>query len=180
MVEMEERELLRRSLKGYLEELGESGVDELYFAPLPVLEEGCRLEGNPRARLLLLTTGAGYAGEAGALLEKIIVAMGFAKAEVCLLIMDPCEASAGSLRGAIAARIAAVAPKVAVTLGEPATQLLLASDQPLERLRGRFHDLSGIPLMPSFHPDAMLENPALKREVWSDMQQVMRRLAPPN
>ena len=100
-----------------------------------------------------------------------MIRLNFSPTPWCSLITPPL---------AIAARIAAVAPKVAVTLGEPATQLLLASDQPLERLRGRFHDLSGIPLMPSFHPDAMLENPALKREVWSDMQQVMRRLAPPN
>ena len=180
MVEMEERELLLASLKGYLEELGESGVDELCFAQLPVLEEDCRMEGSSRARLLFVTTGAGFAGAVGELLEKIIGAMGFARGEVCLLVIGTCSgAGAGSLRGSISGRIAALAPEVAVTLGEAATHLLLASEEPLERLRGRFHDLCGIPLMPSFHPDAMLENQALKRDVWSDMQQVMRRLAQP-
>ena len=179
MVEMDERGLMLRSLKEYLEELGESGVDELTFWQAPVQENDCRLEGNPLARLLFVITGAGFAGAAGELLEKIIVAMGFARGEVCLLIMDACPEVPGSLRGTVTGRIAAVAPEVTVALGEQATRLLLGSSEPLERLRGRFHDLGGIPVMASFHPDAMLENPALKREVWSDMQQVMKRLVQP-
>ncbi|HBG07761.1 MAG: hypothetical protein A2075_10650 [Geobacteraceae bacterium GWC2_58_44] len=179
MVEIEERELLLHSLKGYLEELRESGVEELGFAELPFSED-CQGVGNPLARLLLVMSGAGFAGAAGELLAKIIQAMGFATSDVFLLSFNAGSGGAGSpAREAVLARIAAVGPEVVVTLGEPAAQLLLQSRQPVEKLRGRFHDLEGIPLLPTLHPDAMLENPALKREVWSDMQQVMRRLAQP-
>jgi DNA polymerase len=30
--------------------------------------------------------------------------------------------------------------------------------------------------MPTFHPAFLLRNPAMKREVWADMKQVMQRL----
>jgi DNA polymerase len=123
--------------------------------------------------------GAGFAGEAGGLLVKIIIAMGFAADEVHLLsfsVADSGEASA--TRAELLERIAAVAPEVVVTLGDTATQLLLDSRQPIADLRGSFHDLAGTPLMPSLHPEVLLTGPALKREVWSDMQQVMKRLAP--
>lgn len=188
MVEMGERELLLGSLKGYLEDLRESGMDELPFAKLPpaakqervatsLPEREFLMEGNPRARLLFLLAGTGFSSAAGALLEKIVVAMGFTANSVCLLSVPPGDGGGAACRAAISGRIAEVAPEVVVTLGEQGTRLLLENEAPLERLRGRFHDFGGIPLMPSFHPDAMLADQSLKRDVWSDMQQVMRRLA---
>lgn len=204
MVEMEERETLLRSLKGYLSDLAESGVDELAFAqqsPVPVQSAGpaepergtmkpapvsdcdsnpqpeCRQEGDPRARLLFLMTGAGFAGAAGELLEKIVTAMGFRRDEICLLSFDfGSEESAGRLRSDLESRIAAVAPEVVVTLGEQACGLLLQKNVALERLRGQFHPFKNFQVMPTFHPDAMLANEALKRDVWGDMKQVMQQL----
>ena len=175
--EPRERELLLGALRGYLEELKESGVEELEFAAAAG-GEGCRAEGAPRARLLFVMDGDGFAGEAGGLLANIVKAMGFAPPEVHLLSFGVDASGAASVTaGELLGRIAAVAPEVVVALGEKAAQLLLESSQPVARLRGSFHDLSGTPLMPSLHPAALLENPALKREVWSDMQQVMKRLS---
>ena len=177
MVEVEERTSLLRSLKGYLAELAESGVDELSFATLPVPELDCRCEGNPKARLLFVMSGGGFAGESGDLLEKIVIAMGFGREDICLLSIGSCpDGAADTWRRSLTERIALVEPEVVVALGEEAAGLLLQSDQPLERLRGSFQDLGGVPLMPSFHPDAILANQALKRDVWNDMKQVMARL----
>jgi len=178
MVDVEERELLLQSLKGYLESLRESGLDELDLAPLPALDHDCQAAGNPLARLLFVMSGTGFAGAAGDLLAKIIQAMGFATSQVCLLSFAALPATPDSLRQTLLERIAAVGPEVIVTLGEQAAQLLLQSGETVEKLRGSFQELAGIPLLPTLHPEAMLENPSLKREVWSDMQQVMRRLAP--
>jgi uracil-DNA glycosylase len=49
------------------------------------------------------------------------------------------------------------------------------------RLRGRWQDFNGVPLMPTFHPAYLLRNQALteKRKVWEDMLAVMERLALP-
>jgi DNA polymerase len=43
-------------------------------------------------------------------------------------------------------------------------------------MRGRFHQYQGIPLMPTFHPAFLLRNPEAKREVWNDLQLVMKEL----
>lgn len=177
MVEVDERESLLRSLKGYLADLAESGVDELLFASQPAPELDCRREGSERARLLFLMTGSGFAGEAGGLLEKIIVAMGFSRENICLLSIGCCpDGAPAAWRGPLRERIAAVGPEVVVTLGEQSTKLLLSADQPLERLRGRFHDSDGLKVMPSYHPDAVLADQNLKRGVWNDMKLVMAQL----
>ena len=184
MVEMGERELLVGSLKGYLEELLESGLDELAFAeqgpaaagegPPAAGELPLTGTGNPQARLLFVLTGAGLAAPSGELLSKIIQAMGFAGDEVLLLgFPEAACREAGRLREALLARIAAVAPRVVVALGEPAAQLLMARREPISGLRGRFLDLAGIPVMATLHPDQLLADAALKREVWNEMQQVM-------
>lgn len=206
---MEERELLLRSLKGYLTDLADSGVDDLAFgaetpvaaaepparvapgaAPLPVpaagadavapaaseaLEPLCRQEGNPRARLLFLMTGSGFQSASGELLAKIITAMRFRPDEVCLLSFDA-GGDAASLRSAIAGRIGAVAPEVVVTLGEEAASLLLDGGGTLDRVRGRFQELQGRGVMPTLHPELLLADEALKRQVWEDMKKVMHRL----
>jgi DNA polymerase len=44
------------------------------------------------------------------------------------------------------------------------------------RIRSRFHDYRGIPVMPTYHPAYLLRNPAEKRKVWEDVQLVMARL----
>ena len=46
----------------------------------------------------------------------------------------------------------------------------------LGRVRGRWLDWNGIRLMPTWHPAYLLRTPSAKREVWEDMQQVMRHL----
>ena len=179
MVETQEmeREVLLRALRGYLEELRDSGVDELDFAEVSPGGESCRAVGNPQARLLVVMAGAGFAGEAGGLLVNILKAMGFAPEEVHLLSFSLDATGAPSARREeLLSRIAAAAPEVVVALGETAAQLLLDSREPVGRLRGRFHDLAGTPVMPSLHPEALVQDPALKREVWSEMQQVMKRL----
>jgi uracil-DNA glycosylase len=176
--EMGERAVLLQALKAYLEEMRDTGVDELYFEEAAPSSGHYSELGNPQARLLFVMTDAGFAGEAGVLLANIVKAMGFAADEVHLLGFSLDAAGAPSVpREELLGRIAAVAPEVVVSLGEPAAQLLLASREAIGDLRGTFHDLAGTPLMPSLHPEALVENPALKREVWGEMQQVMKRLA---
>jgi DNA polymerase len=64
---------------------------------------------------------------------------------------------------------------VIVALGKFAAQVLLATDTPISRLRGQFHSLRDIDVMPTFHPSYLLRNPAAKREVWEDMKMVIAR-----
>ena len=43
-----------------------------------------------------------------------------------------------------------------VTLGKPASSLLLGRDIAITRVRGTWHEYRGIPVMPTFHPAFVL------------------------
>jgi DNA polymerase len=64
-------------------------------------------------------------------------------------------------------------------LGAVAARTLLETDLPISRLRGRFHQVRGMAVMPTFHPAYLLRNPEQKRAVWEDVQQIMARLERP-
>jgi DNA polymerase len=73
---------------------------------------------------------------------------------------------------------------VIVSLGQSASQILLDSKEPITKLKGKFRDYHGIPLMPTYHPSYLLrqqEKNDLKPfwELWDDMTQVLRLLKLP-
>jgi DNA polymerase len=70
-------------------------------------------------------------------------------------------------------QLSAISPRVICTLGGVATQTLLGPEAKITRVRGRWHQWRGIPVMPTFHPSYLLRYPGRKREVWEDMKQVM-------
>lgn len=150
--------------------------------------------GNPRARLVFVGEAPGrdedlqgepFVGAAGQLLTKIILAMGFKREEVyiCNVLKcrppqnrDPLPAEIEACSSFMLRQIQAIKPTVLVALGKFAAQTLLQTKTPISKLRGQFHEYHGIPLMPTFHPSALLRDETLKRPVWEDMQQVMRLL----
>jgi uracil-DNA glycosylase len=153
--------------------------------------------GSPEARLMFVGEGPGadedlqgepFVGRAGQLLTQIINAMGFTREQVYIANVVKCrppenrnpepdeiEQCGPFLR----AQIAAIKPDVIVALGKFAAQTLLGVETPISRLRGRFHEMGSVVVMPTFHPSYLLRNPAAKREVWEDMKLVMARLANP-
>jgi DNA polymerase len=150
--------------------------------------------GNSHARLVFVGEAPGreedekgepFVGEAGRLLDRILFAMGLRREEVYICNVEKCRPpnNRDPLPEEIAAcepylkrQLAAIRPRVIVTLGRFAAQALLRDQTPITRLRGRWREYEGVPLMPTFHPAFLLRNPAGKREVWEDMKQVMRRL----
>ena len=65
------------------------------------------------------------------------------------------------------------APEVICVFGEFAARALLERSEPLERLRGRFYEKYGVRIMPTWHPDDMIDDPEKKRPVWDDIRKVM-------
>ena len=55
---------------------------------------------------------------------------------------------------------------------------LLGSEAGVSRLRGRFHEYRGIPLMPTYHPAALLRNPALARRVAASLAAIKQQAVP--
>jgi len=150
--------------------------------------------GNEQARLVFVGEAPGrdedlqgepFVGEAGKLLDRIILAMGMTRAGVyiCNVVKcrpprnrDPKPEEIAACEPYLQRQLSAIRPQVIVTLGKFAGQTLLRSETPISRLRGQWHEYQGIPLMPTFHPAYLLRNPAAKREVWEDMKQVMQLL----
>ena len=129
--------------------------------------------------------GEPFVGRAGQLLTKIINAMKFDRKEVYITNVNKCRPPSNrdpkpeevaACEPFLIRQIQVIKPQVLVALGKWAAQTLLQSETPISALRGRFHDYHGIPLMPTFHPAAILRNPGYKRPVWDDMKQVMARM----
>lgn len=147
--------------------------------------------GDPDARLMFIGEGPGrdedlrgepFVGRAGQLLTRMIVAMGLCRNEVYIANIvkcrpprnrDPEPEEVAACEPFLKAQIRAVQPEVIVALGKYAAQTLLGSQVAVSRLRGRWARYAGIPLMPTFHPAYLLRNPAEKRAVWQDLQEVM-------
>ena len=68
--------------------------------------------------------------------------------------------------------LAVVQPKVVILLGGTATKALLETKKPISKVRGEFHEKSGLMIMPTFNPAYLLRDPTKKREVWEDIKQV--------
>jgi len=66
---------------------------------------------------------------------------------------------------------------VIVALGATAIQAFFGTTEGITRLRGKWKLYKGtVPIMPTFHPAYLVRQPAAKREVWADLQEVMKRL----
>jgi DNA polymerase len=68
------------------------------------------------------------------------------------------------------AQLAAVAPRVILTVGRFAVQSLLATDAAIGRLRGRIHTYRETPAIVSYHPAYLLRSPNMVVTAWEDLQ----------
>ena len=152
-------------------------------------------EGNPQARLMFIGEGPGesedaqgrpFVGKAGELLDKIIVAMGFQRADVYIANVVKCRPPGNRVPEPdeveqcspfLMRQVEVVNPEVIVALGATALKCLVGEDTKITKARGTFLDFRGRPLMPTYHPAYLLRNPDAKKEVWDDMKKVMAKLA---
>lgn len=161
--------------------------------------------GNPDADLMFVGEAPGededkhgepFVGKAGQLLAKIIETMGLQRSDVyignvlkCRPDMPPGASGNRKPRADemqtclpyLRQQIEIIQPRVLVALGATAMEGLLGETSPMNRLRGRWHEFNGIPLMATYHPAYLLRNQSLseKRKVWEDMLLVMQRLGLP-
>ncbi|MFC1631535.1 uracil-DNA glycosylase [Candidatus Omnitrophota bacterium] len=151
-------------------------------------------QGNPRAKLVFIGEAPGrdedlqglpFVGRAGALLTKIIEAMGYQRENVyiCNILKcrppqnrNPLPSEIFACRDYLRQQLEFIQPKVICCLGKYACSSLFNQDFPISKLRGQFQDYHGIKVMPTFHPAYLLRNPEAKQPVWQDMQKVMKEL----
>ena len=151
-------------------------------------------EGNPNARFVVVgeapgatedETGRPFVGAAGQLLTKILAAINLRREDVfiCNVIKHRPPGNRNPLPNEIAAcspylirQLELIRPGVILALGTFAAQTLLETRESIGKLRGRLHRYHGIPLIVTYHPAALLRNPAWKRPAWDDVQLARRIL----
>ncbi len=121
-----------------------------------------------------------FMGPVGQLLEKILGAIRL-KREECYLtnvvkfISQGDEITPEILKfftPFLHREMAAIKPKVIVSLGNTPTKALLNTKKSITQMRGEFYDYNGMKLIPTFNPAYILRDPSKKREVWEDMKMV--------
>ncbi len=151
-------------------------------------------QGSPRARVLIVGDAPGVAedgagqpfqGEAGALLDKMLGAIGLQRSEVWLTTIALCRPPVPGVvdTAAIAAcspylrtQLEAIRPQAVLLMGEAAAQFLLKRPLPLADLRGQWARVLDRPTLATWPPEALLANPAKKREAWADLQLLQKAL----
>jgi DNA polymerase len=150
--------------------------------------------GSPTARLCFVGEAPGadedrhgepFVGAAGQLLNRIIQAMGLRREDVYICNVLKCRPpnnrtpapdEVANCRGFLEQQIDLVRPEFLCALGAVAASTLLETTQSIGRLRGRLHQFRGIPLLCTYHPAYLLRNPAAKKDVWEDVQILMREM----
>jgi DNA polymerase len=153
--------------------------------------------GNPNAHLVFVGEAPGadedeqgepFVGKAGQLLTKMIEAMGYTREDVYICNVIKCRPpgnrnpepdEVAACEPFLKRQLAAIRPRMIVTLGKFAAQCLLRDDTPITRLRGNFRTYEGIQLMPTLHPAYLLRDPSKKKLAWEDLKAVntaLRRL----
>jgi uracil-DNA glycosylase family 4 len=133
-------------------------------------------------------TGEPFVGAAGRLLNRIITACGLRREEVYILNILKCRPpgncqpkpdEAHHCQGYLEKQIELIGPKFMCALGKSAVMYLLGTQVGITRLRGRFLEYRGIPVMCTFHPSYLLRTPEAKKDVWEDMKKLLTRMGRP-
>ena len=151
-------------------------------------------QGDEHAPLMLIGEGPGqvedeeglaFVGPAGQLLTRMLAAISLPRDRVYICNIVKCRppnnrvpesAEAEACRLHLRNQFALVRPKVIVLLGSTAARHTLGPDIRITRDRGRWFERKGVWMMPTYHPSALLRDPAKKREAWEDMQSLRDRL----
>ena len=151
-------------------------------------------EGDPKAGLVCVgeapgakedETGRPFVGQAGQLLTKILAAVDLTREQVfiCNVLKhrppgnrNPLPEEVEACSPYLIRQLEHIKPKVIVAFGTFAAQTLLQTKTPLGQLRGLVHRYHGIPLIVTYHPAALLRNPAWKRPTWEDVKLARRIL----
>ena len=151
-------------------------------------------EGNPEANLMFIGEGPGrdedmqgrpFVGASGQLLDRMIHAIGMERTEVYIANVVKCRPpqnrnpepdEAQACLPYLRQQFVLVNPKVIVLLGRVACRFVLGDESPISRLRGHWIERKGVWFMPTYHPSALLREPAKKREAWEDFKMVKAKL----
>lgn len=135
-------------------------------------------------------SGCVFGIEQDRMLGKMVDAMKLPRIQVFVTnvikcgVPASCQPKAEHVRACISflyRQIAILQPEIILTMGMIATRALLNRPEPLSTLRGQMHTLVirddlRIPLLATYHPTFLLQNPEMKKATWLDLQLLARQL----
>lgn len=156
-------------------------------------------DGNPAARVMIVgerpdehedKQGLPFVGPAGQMLDRMFAAIGMRRDHPdparALYITNavpwrppgnrqPTDEEIALLRPFLIRHIELADPALVVLMGNAAAQAVLGR-QGITRLRGTCTPGPTCPVLPMFHPSALLRRPDWKREAWADLLTLQARL----
>ncbi len=153
-------------------------------------------EGNPQAEVVVVgeapgaeedRSGRPFVGRAGKLLDLLLASIGFEREAVYICNVLKCRPpgnrnpqpeEVGACSPYLRRQLELIGPRAVLACGTFAAQTLLGSATPIGKLRGGNHQYQGIPLVATYHPAALLRNPAWVRLTWEDLQRLRGILDP--
>jgi uracil-DNA glycosylase len=157
-------------------------------------------DGNPEARIMLIGEAPGadedrlgkpFVGVSGQLLDRMLACIGLDRTSSYITNVifwrppgnrPPTDAEFAACLPFVERHIELVSPEVLVLLGATSAHKLLARNDGITRLRGRWFQFQSagmarpVPAMPVYHPAYLLRQPAQKRAAWRDWLAILARL----
>ena len=151
-------------------------------------------EGNPSSSVMFVGEGPGkdedasgrpFVGRAGQLLDKMLASINLNRDKVYIANVVKCrppnnrtpsEDEAKACLPFLRAQFALVRPRIMVCLGATASRFLYDPAIRITRDRGVWKCTKGVWLLPTYHPAALLRDPAKKREAWEDLKSLQEKM----
>ncbi len=152
----------------------------------------CLFDGNPEAKVMIIgevpgaeedRQGRPFVGAAGQLLDRMLAPIGLDRQSVYITNLlfwrppgnrNPTAAEVAACLPFLERQVELVDPSHLLLLGASSVRTLLARQEGILKLRGRWahYQQAGlarpIPAMPTLHPAYLLRQPAQKRLAWRD------------
>ncbi len=136
------------TLNQYIMGSGDAKAEWLFIADAPSADD--------------LQAGHPFAGQAGELLDKMLIAIQLQRSKnVFLTYLSQPEY--------LNRQIELIQPKLIFAFGEIAAQTLTQSKASLDELRGKVHDYQGVALVVSYPPAHLLTHTQDKAKAWADL-----------
>lgn len=148
--------------------------------------------GNANAELMIIGEAPGFyedkqglpfVGKAGALLNQMLLSIGFTEETVYIANVlkcrppnnrDPSVDEIEQCKSYLNEQIKLIKPKLILGLGRFASQFLTKKTSPLSQARQKMHTYEQTPCLISYHPAYLLRNPKDKKKSFMDLIQVRR------
>lgn len=161
--------------------------------------------GNPDAKIMLIGEAPGYhderevqpfVGPAGQKLGEILHAMDLTREDIYISNLvkfrpaipkqttnnrKPTSQEMAACLPLVMAEIDIIKPAVIIALGVTTAEGLLNLQGAVGNMRGKWHEISGIPARVTYHPSYLLQSGSneVKRALWEDMLAVMENIGMP-